>query len=332
METGIMAISHQQIIDVKKTLDTLDKDKAIKIFSYFLIYEERLSQKTLEQYYYQIKSFFAWCEVNNLLPWKATKDDINQYIIYLSELAVTKQGNHLAPATINARLIAVKRFFEALKEREYIAENPAKKVKGVKEHSLAVAKMKCLDSSMIPIKQLLDAAAKHPHKTRNQAAIVLMGFLGLRSFEVCLLKCKDIDDAKKSILIHGKGNKNRITGMSDIQFQYIKALLDTRPNDPEAFLFVSESPRKSKENPHLSARGLRYMIDSLMIETGLKKPRLSNHSLRHTCGVNLAKNGYSLDQIAKLLGHSDINTTKVYTDYLDLVANPISASLDQVFA
>lgn len=334
MDTAIMVVTPQQIESAKIKLDSLTKDVALKVFSYFLNSEERLNQKTLAQYYYQIKTFFAWCEVNNVTPWQANKQDVVSYVDYLADLARTKQGNKLASATINSRLITVRRFFESLKTHGYIIYNPAKEVKQVRDNSLPVSKMKCLDTSMIPIKNLLDAAEKYTlaHKIRNQAAIVLMGFLGLRGFEVCQLKRKDIDENNRSILIHGKHSKDRITGMSVAQWQYVKALLDTIPIDQEAYLFTSESHYKSSKNPHLSARGLRYMIDDLLVKIGLKQPRKSSHSLRHTCGVSLRKKGYTLEQIASLLGHSDINTTKVYTEYLDLVVNPISASLDEVLA
>lgn len=328
-----MAIITQR--DIANTIakqSDLTRNEAMQVFAYFLRVDQRVSPKTLLQYHSQIKCFFAWCEVNNLPPWHATLSDLNLYATYLVELARTKTGLKLATVTINSRLITVRRFFEGLKAHGYITENPAKDLKLIKDHSTQSSKLKCLEDGSI--KKLMDEAAKDKpkQKARNQAAIVLMGLCGLRGFEVCNIKRKDIDVTTRSILIHGKHSKDRIMGISAMQFQYIQALLAITNDDPESYLFTSLSNRKSKTHTQINPRGLRLMLDKLLIKLGMKQPKKSLHALRHTCGVELTKKGFAIDQIAALLGHSNINTTKIYTEYVDLVVNPISASLDSVLA
>lgn len=327
MTTEIMLVTQNDLDAAKVKLGTLTRESALSNFAKFLGIEMK-SEKTIAQYQSQIKGFFVWCLDNNILAWQAVKPEIKAYGSYLNEL---RKAGKLSVSTANSRLVTVRRFFAALRENGYRTDNPCFGVKSLKDNSARVTKMKCLDQTAI--KLLLDAAEKFTpkNKTRNQAAIVLMGLVGLRGFEVCNIQRKDIDEVKHSLLIHGKRGKDRIVGITPTQFKFIQALLAITPNDPNAYLFVNKSPKRGK-NVNLQPRGLRLVIDTLLKKTSLKQARISTHSLRHTSGVALRKAGKSLQDIANLFGHDDINTTRIYTDYVDQIEHPITESLDYLLA
>lgn len=317
----MMVVSQSQIAEAQAKQATLTNESAQVAFAQFL-HLEMVNPKTISQYHSQIKIFFEWCKDHHFPAWQATYLDIKAYRLFLAE-------KKLAKSTVNSRLVTVRRFFQALQDAGYRLDNPASGIRPLRDDSIPVSRIKWLSEAQI--QAMLDLAGKaYPTtKMRNQAAIILMAFCGLRGQEVCNVQRKDIDVEQRSLLVHGKRAKDRLIGLTPKQFEYIQALLDTIPEHPETFLFTNASNKKG-QHPNLQVRGLRTMIDSLLIRLKIKQPKTSSHSLRRACAHALYRKGVDMYGIAEQLGHADINTTKRYIDSLDLVQNPVTSVLDNL--
>lgn len=310
-----------QKIEIATSL-TIDKKVCIlAVFADFLR-AEFLSTNTLKQYYHCIKHFIDWCCHQGLTPLDMKYLDLVDYRRSLAQ-------KNLAKATCNKYLSAIRTFFACLKDRNMRPDNPAESLKNIKDASLPLSRVKYITQEQARALLVLAGKSKRATKARNQAAIVLMAFCGLRGQEVCNVQRKDVDIAKRSLLIHGKGSKDRLVGLTQNQLVYLKALLDTIPNSPDSYLFLSLEGKHSQISPNLQVRGLRRMIDSLLKKLGIKTAKISCHSLRHACGVMLTKEGVPIETISKQFGHSSINTTRIYTDIVDLVQSPATTVLDK---
>lgn len=157
---------------------------------------------------------------------------------------------------------------------------------------------------------------------RNCAMVALMLDSGLRQEEVCTIQTNDIAWQSSTIKVNGKGNKERIVPFGSFSMNYMKKYRQLCPYS-EAYFFVSR-------------RGAPVSCDSVkhfMHKTSKKLPfEFSSHKLRHNFATN-----YCLDQYEKyghidlyrlmiLMGHEDIETTRVYLHH----ANQIIASVTAI--
>lgn len=135
---------------------------------------------------------------------------------------------------------------------------------------------------------------------RNNAIITLCLNCGLRISEVCKLNVSDIKENSDTFIIYGKGRKER-TGYLNKQTK--ETLL----------CYIQEREKYALQK--------NIMTDALFI-TEYKKVEIdenqySVHTLRHTCATILYKSGYDIKLIQEILGHSSVNTTKIYTHLYD---------------
>ena len=121
---------------------------------------------------------------------------------------------------------------------------------------------------------------------------------------------KDIDLSSKSILILGKGNKERIVTYGEYCEEILKRYLSdgyVRLNlKREEHLFLNKNGDK------LTERGVRYILDQIIKKTSLNK-NISPHMIRHSFATHLLNEGCDLTTVQKLLGHESIKATQIYT-------------------
>ena len=165
---------------------------------------------------------------------------------------------------------------------------------------------------------------------RDQAILELLFSSGIRASELVGLTLIQIDFSASSMLIHGKGNKDRYAPFSssagEALRRYLRSsrplLLQKRKNPrPSDRVFLS-----SKGEP-LSVRGLEYILDSIESRLG-ESLHLHPHILRHSFATALLEGGADLRYIQELLGHESINTTQVYTH---LTQQELSEQYDKYF-
>ena len=133
---------------------------------------------------------------------------------------------------------------------------------------------------------------------------------GVRVGELVSIKVKDIDRSSRSILILGKGNKERYVTYGD----YCSDILDLYLNDAYNKLNIKNSEYLFLNNNggELTDRGVRYILDQVIKKTSLKK-NISPHMIRHSFATHLLNEGADLLSVQKLLGHESIKATQIYT-------------------
>ena len=170
------------------------------------------------------------------------------------------------------------------------------------------------------------AACDGPFLYRDYAILMLFISCGLRISELVSLNVHDIYEDHLRVI--GKGNKERVVFFGDGCREAIDDYLVVRNNDKVAekdkdALFISQ------KNCRFGVRGVQQMVEKKLSLAGLDATRYSPHKLRHTAATLMLKNGVDTRALQEVLGHSNLNTTQIYT-HLDnaalheaAMANPI---------
>jgi site-specific recombinase XerD len=128
---------------------------------------------------------------------------------------------------------------------------------------------------------------------------------GCRIGEVVKLNRDDINFAMNSVIVHGKGDKEREVYFNTRCSIWLKRYLDER-NDEETCLFITE-----RRPWRMSIDNLRFIIKRISNRAGIKKS-IHPHQLRHSYATHMINNGAPLEVIQSLLGHEKSETTKIY--------------------
>jgi len=140
-------------------------------------------------------------------------------------------------------------------------------------------------------------------KQRDLLVFDILFATGMRTAEVCSLNCGDIKG--QSLLILGKGSKERIVQMPESLYLRLKTFINYR--NPDEPLFFS-GKKKGK-------RITRYAISTFIKRYGKKaklSKKMSPHRLRHSFAHSLLNQGARIEVVSDLLGHESLNTTQIY--------------------
>ncbi len=281
-------------------------------FQAYLLAEDR-SPVTITGYVGDVRLFAKWYEnqyKEALTPATLTNEAVRGYKQFLLD-----QANK--PKTINRRLAALAAYAHWLEQAGYVknARNPVQGVKAVKETALAP---KWLDKKQratllrVVEKEIEDAMRRYPRLRlmylRDAAIVKLILFAGLRVGEIIQLRMSDIilEERKGSVVVReGKGTKRREIPLN---MKARKALLD----------YLAVRPDISSDDLFLGQRneGVQSKTIQRAVQRFAKKAEIKNvtpHILRHSFAKALIDAGVSLEKVATLLGHSNLNTTRIYT-------------------
>ena len=223
----------------------------------------------------------------NLSPERLTRDQFMDYLYYLVE------EKQVSGVYLNQLLSAYKILLVDVLRREWEEFN----IKRPKlDKSLPVV------LSGEEVKRIIDATSNIKHRT----FISLIYSCGLRLEELCNLQIKDIDSTRMQIHIRlGKGGKDRYVMLSEKILLMLGAYW--KVYRPKVYLFEGITPGKS-----ISRRTVQHAFSEAATKSGINK-RPCIHTLRHSFATHLLENGVNLIAIQKLLGHSSVKTTTVYT-------------------
>ena len=215
----------------------------------------------------------------------------------------------LGSKTVARKLSSLKSFFRYLVFKSIITIDPSSEVETPKL-------LKSIPKSISEkeVEALLAAPdAKIDIGLRDKTMIETLYSCGLRISELINLELLNLNLRQGVIRVIGKGQKERLVPMGD---QLIN-LLD---------LYISSSRKNLLNNKHsdflfLSNRGQRmtrqsfwYRIKHYCLDLGFEPEKISPHVLRHAFATHLLNNGADLRVVQLLLGHSDLNTTQIYTE------------------
>jgi integrase/recombinase XerD len=232
-----------------------------------------------------------------------TAYDLNSYVRL-------KQKDGLQPQSIVSMFKMIKAFFSWCEKEGYIQDNFAKKIVLPK-----VPKKILKGFTTKEIQSMIDAFTyKDYFEARNKAIIAILADCGLRAMEVRGLLSINVKET--SILLNGKGNKERIVFISPalkrilIKFERIKSQY-FKDKVTTGHYFLSY---KGSEISHV---GLDNVIKKAGKRAGVEGKRVSPHSYRHFFSVQCLLNGIDIYTLSKLLGHSEIQTTQRYLQSLE---------------
>ena len=257
------------------------------------------SSHTIRSYSSNLESFFNGLNIVNLESFEdvSTMDIRN----YLSGMSKENKAS-----TVNARLRIIRVFFNWMVANEFIENNSASGIKNFKEPKTIPVILTQNERDNIIL------ACGNNLKLKLIMAILL--YTGLRREEVTNIKLEDISDGK--LLVHGKGNKERILAINEYVQNLIKEYLEKRGTNFE-YLFCSQKGFGSSSGHwhKVSAEAIRQGVKKAAGLAGIDEKRIegiSCHTMRRTFACDLARNQVSAFQIQKAVGHENITTTNLY--------------------
>jgi len=266
---------------------------------------KNLSDKTITAYRSDLMDFIRTINSRAL--------DENTILNYVQDLS---QVRFLKDSTITRKLVVLKIFFEYAHSHNYIQQNyfllNSFKFKREKQlpRTLAVKEttklLNCAASKAATAK-----TAFEKWKTLRDLALVdvLIG-TGIRIAEASNIALADIIQSERTILIHGKGRKQRLIYISCPQtwanlMHWMKIRHQLFTDTDKIFV--------NRYGNQLGIHGIEYIYNSLKKEAGINT-RSTPHYLRHTFATNLLANGADLRSVQEILGHSSVSTTERYTE------------------
>lgn len=278
-------------------------------FAAWLTNHQALSPITARAYASDLGMFAAWYQATNGEPLNGafTSTDVREYRAHLLTVRRAK------PATINRALAAIRQYGAWLVATGQLDHNPAAAARGVAEQRAAP---KWLDGKqaarlMREAERAQLAArtdAQRREAARNLAIITVLLHTGVRLAELCALELADVQIGERSgSSLHvraGKGEKARSVPLNLTARRALAAWYALRPESDCPAVFLAD------DGAGLQRGGVQRVIGRLARRAGVEA---TPHTLRHTFAKSLIDAGASEHQVAALLGHTRVDTTRLYT-------------------
>ena len=282
----------------------MDIDKSVNNFIKYLENERNYSKLTSENYQHDLSQFFNFLQdfynLDAIIIEKVTKQSIRHFAGMLNEKG-------LKNSTISRKIAAIKSFFRFLASDGSLKKNPAAGIKSPKtEKKLPI---------VIPKEKLINALNNFKTDNftdaRNKVIMELFYSTGIRLGELVNISMKEINFARNTILIFGKGAKERIVPFGRIVANnidnYQKLRLEKFGN------FNNRSPLFISNRGKRISRQMIQVIVKKILEEVSEQLHLSPHVLRHSFATHLLDEGAELMAVKEMLGHESLSTTQLYT-------------------
>ncbi len=292
-----------------------------KVFREFLMYMQTIKGKsvnTVKEYALDLRIFFKYMkhhfglsdipierfdeiEINDLdydFVNKITLSDLFEYLSFMSDVRNNK------PSTRARKVACLRSYFKYMNSKaHYIDDNPAKDLDSPKIKQ-SMPRYLELDEC----KKLLETVKKS-NSERDYAIIFLFLNCGMRVSELVGINLSDIKE--DTLIVTGKGNKERVVYLNNACMNAIKSYMKVRPVDnvkDRNALFLS------KQNKRISVKTVQWLVKKYIKEANLDESKFSVHKLRHTAATIMYKYGDTdLRTLQEILGHEQLATTQIYT-------------------
>ena len=276
-------------------------DDAIEDFIGYCMFEKGLSEKTKESYKNDLKIYKEFLNNRNISNVSNITDkEIKDFL---------KEKSDEKTSTIAHNLTVIKNFHKYLFSSNITKKDVSEFIDRPKMRK-SIPKILSIED----VDNLLDIKLETALDYRNKAMLEVLYATGLRISELINLELNDIDTLEGTIIVFGKGSKERIVPLGDYAIKYLKLYLERRNElvkDPTITkLFLNNHGKQ------ISRQGFFKILKKLLREKGLNEDA-SPHTLRHSFATHLINRGADLRSIQEMLGHSDISTTKIYTEVTD---------------
>ena len=263
----------------------MNLENYIDIFKEFLFSEKNLSQNSINNYLIDLKQFLIFFNEN-----ENVNENIEKYISSLRK-------NNFSNTTINRKISSLKNFLKFL-QSEKIIKNINLDIFESLNNSKKIPKA----ISNGEINKIFDSLSRSDLANKNIYVTILrlMYISGLRVSEALALKWSDLSKSNMSLNVYGKGSKER---KSYLTSEFLELLYSLKKD--EGFIFNLKGKK-------VSVRSVNQFLDRAY-KKGLIKYKISSHVFRHSFATSMLENDADIRHIQKLLGHSSISTTEIYT-------------------
>ena len=274
--------------------------KELEKYKDYLEYQKNYSLYTVENYCSDIEQFLDYIKAENIDFKKVEYSDLRFYLMYLKD---EKCENN---SSIDRKLSALRGFYKFLANEGVIQNNVFSLMSGLKKEKKLPRYFEYNE-----LEELFNVSdLKTPLGQRNRLILEMLYGTGVRVGELVAIKVSDIDLGSRTILILGKGNKERRVTYGEYCDEILKLYL----NDGYQKLNIKNTLYLflNSRGEVITERGVRYVLDQIIKNTSLNKS-ISPHVLRHSFATHLLNEGCDLLTVQKLLGHESISATQIYT-------------------
>lgn len=230
--------------------------------------------------------------------------------MYIKAYLMMLQERGAKPQYINDQLKAFKVLFRYLYEEGYTDSILTERIKNVKQPKTIIKTF-----TEQEVKKMTEYYSGHTFmEVRNRLMLMTFFDTGIRVSELIDLKLSQVKD--EYILIHGKGDKERVVPKSPLLNKWMFKYLSTRENF-FAYRRVPENVFLSRNGRPMTTEAIHRVIKIAGKAVGVSKDiRVSPHTCRHTFAQMQLKNGLDLYSLSRLMGHSSISITQRYLEGL----------------
>lgn len=265
----------------------------------YLQFEKRYSPHTITSYRRDLDDFYSFYlkteSSENLL--NADKKVIRNFIVELSENGISKR-------TVNRKLSTLRSFYLFLLKLGEIKVSPVE----------TVSSLKFYPEKQIPLSQdemgvLQNEIFSEVEDLLEKSIVEILYQTGIRKSELCGLIFESVNLEENELKILGKGNKERYIPISESLSSLLKDYLKIRKPQEEFkyYFFINKKGKKLTEK-------FVYVVVNKYLSLVTSKQKRSPHILRHSFATHVLDNGAEISKVKKILGHSSLASTQVYTN------------------
>lgn len=277
--------------------------RLLKLYIEYLQFEKNYSTHTISSYEHDILDFLQFMS-QEAIPFfsNVSYSDVRLYLTLLYQAQFARRS-------VARRISSLRNFFKFLLRDKFIEENPFTLVSlPKKDHKLPTFIYKEELEKLFSVCDLTTALGQ-----RNQALLEILYATGVRVNECCQIQIQDIDFSLGTVLVNGKGSKQRYVPFGEYAAKALQKYISDGRNEllslsksTSTFLFLNF------RGGSLTPRGIRLILNKIINET-TSTIHISPHVLRHTFATHLLNEGADMRIVQELLGHEHLSSTQIYT-------------------
>lgn len=278
----------------------------MKIINHYLDiceYQKKLDNKTIKAYRIDLKQFHDY--LLNQQKQELSRENISDYIIFLNQ--------HYKVKSVKRKIASIKAFCRYMEDEDILIVNPFSKLHiSIKEPFLLpkTIPLHVIEQMLLTAHQKMNTAStplQQKYTLRDIAVMELLFATGMRVSELCRLNVSDVNLIEGDIKIYGKGSKERIIQLCNNEvLQILSEYCDTfELSQEESFFRNRFDHRLSEQSVRIILQNYANLIDSSL--------HITPHMFRHSFATLLLEEDVDIRYIQRLLGHSSITTTQIYT-------------------
>lgn len=272
-------------------------------YAAYLRLEQGLSHNSVEAYCHDTGMLLDY--LGDTDPAEADLARLSGFVVELGSLGLT--------ATSMARIVSgVRSFYRFLFYTGRMSYDPSERlaVPRTRRHLPEVLTLDEIERMIATLEQN-DTGLDPMLVRRNRAIIEVLYGSGLRVTELVTLTFSDLRTSEGFMIVHGKGDKERLVPISDLSVEQINSYLPFRNHldikrGEEDYVFLN------RRGAHLTRQMILIFLKDLALRSGVRKT-ISPHTFRHSFATSMLEGGANLRVVQALLGHSKISTTEIYT-------------------